>query len=678
MRVLAVAFTAAAAKSSEAQLANPIRRVVSLLQSMQSKIEAEGEEQDKMFSKFQCYCEKNAAKLSDAVSEAKSKIESLATDIESAQEDRTQTVADLASAKENRASSQQAIKDATAQRDKDAAAYKEMSEDLSTNIAALGKAIPAIEGGMGGAFLQTQGSVLRKVLESTKVSEMDRATVEAFLQAASGSSAGYAPQSGEIVGILKQMKDTMEKDLAEAKAAEESAVADFNELVASQNKAIQAATDTIELKTEESGTLAVQIVKMQNDKADTEDQLKADTGFSAQLEEDCAQQAKDYAQVKQTRADELLAIADTIKILNDDDVLELFKKTLPSPSLLQVKTTRSEVTQRVVAALQSVKHSPRADLIMMALRGKKEGFEKVAALVDKMMASLKEEQKDDDEKVAFCKAEIDKAEDEGKELKNKLHSTATRISAAEDTISTTKSEIAALDESIKELDAAVEQATAMRKEEHEDYTEEAADNNAALQLLGMAKNRLNKFYHPKDHKEPEQEEEEESFVQIRSHRDAPEAAPEVQGHSKSDTGGVLGLMDMLIQDLKKEMQENEFVEKNAQEDYETLVADSKAKRAADASARSEKKGTLAEAEAELLDLKSKQRDTMSSAEGNAEYLAQLHGNCDWNMENYDARKSARAEELESLKKAKDIINGADFSLLQTRSGATLLNKARRA
>lgn len=667
---------AVAAASSQQSTANPIRRVVSLLQGLEEKVKAEGEKAEKLYAKFQCYCQSNEGKLDASIEEALAAIDRLTHDIESTKAQETQARAAVYQSKEDRAAAQDALEKSEKMRAKEAGQFASDSGDLKANLEALASAVTAIEKGMSSAFLQTDGAsaVSRLAQYSTVLTDEDKQAVAAFLQ----GGEGYAPASGQIVGILKQMGDEMKASLNEITTSENEAIASYNGMVAAKNKEITASTAAIEEQSARAGDLAVEVVTKTGDLKETKSTLAADKGFLAGLKDDCAKTAKEQEAATKTRGEELVAIADTIKMLNSDEALDLFKKTLPSPSLLQLKTTRSEVTQRVVAALQSLKHSPHADLILMALRGKKEGFEKVAALVDKMMASLKEEQKDDDEKVAFCKAEIDKTEDEAKELKNKLHSTATRITAAEDTISTTKSEIAGLDESIKELDAAVEQATSMRKEEHEDYTTEAADNNAALQLLGMAKNRLNKFYHPKAYKEPEQEEEEEAFVQIRSHRDEPAAAPEVQGHSKSDTGGVVGLMDMLIQDLKKEMQENEFVEKNAQEDYESLVADSKAKRAADASARSEKKGTLAEAEAELLDLKGSQRDIMSSAESTGEYLAQLHGDCDWNIDNYGARKSARAEELESLKKAKDIINGADFSLLQTRSGATLLNKARRA
>jgi len=683
-------------------MANPIRRVVSLLQSMQSKIEAEGEQQDKNFAKFQCYCEKNAAKLSDAVEQAKVKIESLATDIESSTQDRTQTVADLASAKENRESAQKAIADATAQREKEAAVFEKDSTDLKTNIAALDKAIPAIENGMGGSFLQTSGSALSQLIASSKeISEEDRGSVQAFLQAASGATSGYAPQSGEIVGILKQMNDTMKKDLADITATETGAIADFNELVAAQNKAIQAATDTIEEKTEQSGQLAVEIVQLKNEKSDTEQQLTADTGFSAQLEKDCAQQSKDYAEIKQTRADELLAIADTIKILNDDDVLELFKKTLPSPSLLQVRESQQEIASKALKLVRSAGTHPRLDLIAMALKGKKMNFDKVIKMIDEMESALKKEQTDDDSKKAYCEKEFDETEDRFKELAHEKERLDQKHENLVATIKETEESIASLEQGIKDLDKSVAEATEIRKQDHDDYVSSTAQDQAAVQILEFAKNRLQKFYNPKLYKEaPKRELSEEekmyaayggdigttpapeglagtgvsvSFVQL-AVRDEPPAAPKVGGYEKQKGGGVLGMIDRLVNDLKTEMNEHKLEEEDAQQDYEQLMKDSAEKRASDSKAVSENESVLAEANSDLSGTNDDLKANSKNSQETHEYNQDMHKSCDFLVDNYDTRKSARTEELEALDKAKAVLSGADFEFVQVQRSERFLAK----
>merc|ERR1719261_1598070 len=151
----------------------------------------------------------------------------------------------------------------------------------------------------------------------------------------------YAPQSGSIVGILKQMHDEMSKDFADATAEENSAIADFDSLIVSKKKEIEALTKAIEAKTMRVGELGVKIAEMENDLEDTQEGLADDKKFLADLDKNCELKKKEWAEYKKMQAMEMVALADTIKVLNDDDALELFKKTLPgsSSSFMQVKVT---------------------------------------------------------------------------------------------------------------------------------------------------------------------------------------------------------------------------------------------------------------------------------------------------------------------------------------------------
>merc|ERR1719379_1685899 len=135
------------------------------------------------------------------------------------------------------------------------------------------------------------------------------------------------------------------------------------------------------------------------------------------------------------------------------------------------------------------------------------------------------------------------------------------------------------------------------------------------------------------------------------------------------------MMDSMIADLDKEMQTAEIDEKNAQEEYEDFISDSAEKRADDSKAITDKSAAKAEMETTLAklntDLGSKVEEVMATAEA----LAGVHGECDWMMENFEARKAAREGEVESLKKATAILNGADFSLVQRKSSKRLLLSA---
>merc|ERR1719378_593864 len=132
----------------------------------------------------------------------------------------------------------------------------------------------------------------------------------------------------------------MEKDLADATAEENSAIANFDSLIASKKKEIEALTKSIESKTQRVGQLGVKLAQMENDLEDTKEGLAQDQKFLADLDKNCELKKKEWDEYKKMEAMEMVALADTIKILNDDDALELFKKALPAASsFMQVKVT---------------------------------------------------------------------------------------------------------------------------------------------------------------------------------------------------------------------------------------------------------------------------------------------------------------------------------------------------
>merc|ERR1719272_1447701 len=136
------------------------------------------------------------------------------------------------------------------------------------------------------------------------------------------------------------MTDTMEADLAEITATEESALANFDGLMKAKEAEIESLTKEIEDKLARVGNDGVKLSEMKEDLEDTTETLAEDKQFLAELEKGCATKQGEWDQRCKTRTEELLALADTIKILNDDDALELFKKTLPGASaLLQVQVT---------------------------------------------------------------------------------------------------------------------------------------------------------------------------------------------------------------------------------------------------------------------------------------------------------------------------------------------------
>merc|ERR1719414_2489835 len=251
-----------------------------MLQLMQKKVLEEGKEEKELYEKYVCYCKTGAADLGKSIADAETKTPQVIKAIEEAKALSTQLDSEIAEHKKDRAEAKETVTKSTALRRKEAAAFAKFSTEHETNIAALRAAISAIEKGASGSFLQTSAAAkLKQLTIDMDMNSKDRELLSSFL--AQSHSEGYVPQSGQIVGILKQLQETMEKSLKEATAEEEQALADYKMLMAAKAKEIEANQKAIESKTER--------------------------------------------------------LADTNKILSDDDALELFKKTLPSASFLQVQ-----------------------------------------------------------------------------------------------------------------------------------------------------------------------------------------------------------------------------------------------------------------------------------------------------------------------------------------------------
>jgi len=731
MRCFVVLALATLTHGAEQQAAvNPVRKVVTLLQMLQKKVTAEGETEKDLYDKFMCYCKNGGGSLAASIADAEEKVGQLPNEIEAAEADKAKTEGNLKTAKADLAAAKAAMKEATAIREKEAAAFAAVKADADSNLfAILGKcteqkpggewtaeeckkvggdfvgALPALEKGMAGAFLQTKAAdVLKRLAAAKQDSEL-----LAFL--AGGSS--YAPQSGQIVGILKQMADTMAANLASATADEEAAIAAYTELMDAKTKESNALQASIEAKIKKIGDLAVAIVQLKNDLSESAASLIEDQKFLADLEKSCATKTAEWEERSKTRSEELLALADTIKILNDDDALELFKKTLPSASesLVQVRVTSEAMRAKALelvrgAKKNSSKDRARLELIALALAGKKMssgGFEKVIKMIVDMVKLLKEEQVADDNKKSYCLEQFDVTDDKKKALERKLSQANTAIADAVEGIATLTEEIAALTADIKALDKEVAEATEQRQEENKAFTEMMASDSAAKELLGLAKNRLNQFYNPKLYKAaPKAELSAQDRILVSEGGTAsPTPAPggiagtgvtvfaDVSAHSHADdkvapppppttwggyakksgeSTGVIAMIDLLVKDLTKEMTEGKTTEADSQADYEEMMRDSAEKRVTDTQTLADKGAAKAGLESDLAAAKDEKAATEGELAATLEYISSLHAECDWLLKYFDVRKEARNGEIDSLVNAQAVLSGADYSLIQIKQG----------
>jgi len=466
----------------------------------------------------------------------------------------------------------------------------------------------------------------------------------------------YAPQSGQIFGILKQMKEEFEKDLAALQEGEKKAAEDFAKLKLAKETELGAEK---KLQIELEAHLSEFKGKHANILLELENLLKllADgKTFLAKLRKMCAEADAEYEARMKGRLAEIAACEDAIKILNSDEAFANFDKT----TFIQIAAEGQEAMKarmKVVSLLRDVaSHSTNPRIALIMTSAQLDAFEKVKAEIDKMVAELTKQQAEEVEQRDWCVSEMNENErDTAAEYDKKAK--------LEATIADLKKEIKSLGESIEQAHADIAETQVEmgkrsdnREAENADYQQTISDQRLTQMILKKALDRLKQVYFLQKGTPAKVG---AAHISMSGDADDPGNGPaRFTKYEKNDSGGgVVAMIEGIIADSVKTENEAIASEQNSQYSYETFMKDSNdliiklTKQIADMTeARAKAKVALNMAETDL-------SDTMKVLEGLAATLADLHGSCDYILKNFDARQAARSAEIDALGEAKAILSG---------------------
>jgi len=662
--------TTSYAAKAETQ-ANPLRKVVTLLQDMSKEVEHEGDRAKELFEKYMCFCSTGSAQLEKGIEVAKAHVDELNSGVEELSGSNAQLAQELKDLHEDVADNTKAIEEATAQRSGEAAAYAAESTEASNSIGAMDKAIPALKAGLASpaavlAQLGSMGALVKAPPQQT--SELQTAS------------------SDEILGILEQMRDDFKANLASSTQSEQEAINTFGELNGAKKKQIQAATTEINEKTGRLALQKQQVADFTEDLEDSSGKLAADEGTLGALKKSCKTKTTENEEQAKARNAELVAISQAVKILNDDEAQEMFKKTLPSssfvqdssaPSFLQARLTKSRspagnaaLRRRLRAAADALRspstggaQSSAFSLLavrMETMRQPGGGFGPLKDSVRQMLTDMESEQADDDAHLEGCKANLRSGKQEKKDIDDVLASDEGKIEALTMEITKLTDGLKVLQSEVEELDKAMAESEQQRKKEKTEFTKTMSELSISSNLLMKAKSVLERqFAAPK-------KEEGALFMQQRADAfDQAFSMGSTQTRSRApETAaagmGVVGLLAELIGDIKMqqqaaEMTENESVkdfEENKKNSGESLEANNK-----DITGKEAEKSRLEET---MLDVEGEKSQTEDEQMAVVQKIQALHSDCDFLIANYDERKKARGDEVASLTNCLAILSGADF------------------
>jgi len=685
---------------------SPIRKVVTLIEEMKSQVETEATEDLAAYDKYMCWCETNEKEKTAAIEEDQARIEELSSFLEEAAANIGGLKTEIESLASDIAEDQDALSTAVASRDKELAAFQAEEADMKETKGLLAEAIQVLDkvqllqknGKASGAdqarahaaLVQVQAKV-RSRPKTRFASIMQKDLFDMFgslsdasrglrgasfeqsgllpwekteeqigmeakpndLKGAAANSKSYNSRSGGILGLLAEMNDQFIADLASAQKQDFEAEVSFQNLKAAKLAEIAVATEQKQRKEADLADTLDKQAKAEEDREATTKAMEADQDFLANMKKDCKSEDEQYKARSKIRGDELVALGETLKILTEDDARDLFGKT---DTFLQVSSERRMVAedraiQRAMERLAAVaKKHKNWSLASLAVRVRLDAFTKVKEAMDRMMAELQKQQKEEYEKMEFCKKEIDKLEDEIKVGENTKEDLDQKHLSLVNTLEALDRDIEALKAEEEDMKVSLKEAGEQRKQQNQVYQTSITDQRATVNILNKALKRLEMFYAPKS----------AAFAQAPGQAVAPKP-PTPKDYSKSaGAGGVLQLLQKIITDAESEEKELEMDEQHAQELYAEFVRVTTATLEADRAALAQRAARGAETEG----AKSETEEAQLSNDANLASLNGLlkaqHLDCDWLMKYFDLRQKARVEEMDAITDAKAVLAGADF------------------
>merc|ERR1719428_2413176 len=503
-----------------------------------------------MYDKLSCWCKVNGDGKGTAVEIAEAKVSDLNSRIKALTAKSSELEESIKKVEEEVAANSQALDSATTMREEALQKFREEEKDMIVSITSLKNALVVLEKNLDTSFLQVKTHIRNVVSKSTAddilnqiLNPRDRDTLTAFMQ---GKVTAGSPQGGEIMGILKQMKTEFESNLADMQADEKKAVTEFGALKEAKTSEIAAGEEMAKQKTALLGKTKVALAEAKEDLEDTTSAMEADQAFLVDLKERCSVSDAEWEERSKTRALEIAAVGETIKILTDDDAKDLFASTM---SFLQLSSMRRTVSRADLKREQASRFllrqgtkSGRRALVQLAASVRLDAFKKVEEEITGMISDIEAESAGEVALKEKCKEEFHKNDMDVLEVETTIDDLTTKINEFASSIDTLEKEIAALKAEIQETTIEVQRSNELRVKSNKEFQSAVADQRATQAILKKALDRLGDFYA-------------EQFVQLKAkHRHtlkqepgaaAPPPPPSPTAGEYKSNGGAGSVMTMI-------------------------------------------------------------------------------------------------------------------------------------
>merc|ERR1719428_1808094 len=362
---------------------------------MKTQLETEMEDDKEVYEKLVCWCETGTKEKTKAIEEGEANIASLEASIEEYTAKLAELKELLGNTKDEKNKNWDALNKASAMRMKENGEFHSTEKELMLAIASAKQALVVLseqhpEFAQIRRVVKTLESLPDKWVAESSLSGSQVVTFKGFLQKAPTATSflsipgmqSYAPQSGQILGIIKQLKEGFEEDLKELQDGESKAVDEFTTMKGAKEGEMEAGKKQIEQADADFAEFSEKKAQAEEELADTEEQVATDKTFLANLKKKCDAADKEFAERSKARLEEIKGVTDTIAFLDSDEAHAMFDKTVNTAFVqkssvgksvsisydqVQQKMKRSKVVDFLQALAQRTQ-SPRVALLVVSAR----------------------------------------------------------------------------------------------------------------------------------------------------------------------------------------------------------------------------------------------------------------------------------------------------------------------
>lgn len=628
----------AASLVAGATAVTPVTKVVNLLKEMQEQMDVDQKRDEEIYSKVNCWCKKYGKEKGEAVAAAQDLINQKTDEIEKLNAAAGRVKAELAQATADLEAGEKEKSDLEARNKQKIADFNRDHKENLQSQASLKQAIIVLKKHhKGDALLNIKTVVRHAALKNKRLSQQDKKAVDSFLQSP------YTSESGEIFGILQNMLDNFQADMADAQKEEDERLANHNELLASSNEKIALAQATIDAKEQETADNKKQAFDAKRLMSETKESLGEDQQFLLELEERCSTTDKEWANRQQTRVEEGKALAKAIEFLTSDEAHALFKNTF---SFLQTSSSKARKSAAKVI-LESAEKYGNPKMAALAMKMKLDAFTRLKKKIDDMVDDLLVQKKAEHEKREKCRDDLNENESTTQDENQKNENLDAKIATLTEKIAALKEQEGVLNSEIESMETEKLQASQNRQAENNEFMKELQEQRGTQKLLKKTIEVLNGFY-------------KKSQTSTALMSDQPKAPEGFKTYAKKDGGGVVAMIEEIIGDSRAEEKALLTSEADSQQNYEAfMTGTNKSLRSKRAQLATTIK-TRAEREAQLEEATEQEANSNAQLEFLKNQKDNLLDECTYILKNHDLRQDQIQAEVESLREAKAILSGSNF------------------